>query len=57
MSEAEQLDLALAASFSRPTLAGCCLFKRPVDLVVDSAIRNPHFREAVDLNKALLDAA
>lgn len=32
------------------------LFKRPVDLV-DSAIRNPHFREAVDRNKALLYAA
>lgn len=33
------------------------LFKRPVDLVVDSAIRNPYFREAVDRNKALLYAA
>ncbi len=33
------------------------LFKRPVDLVVESAIRNPHFREAVDQSKALLYAA
>jgi predicted nucleotidyltransferase len=24
------------------------VFQRPVDLVVDSAIRNPYFREAVD---------
>jgi predicted nucleotidyltransferase len=33
------------------------LFDRPVDLVVDSAIRNPYFREAVDRTKALLYAA
>jgi len=33
------------------------LFKRPVDLVVESAITNPYFREAVDRNKALLYAA
>ncbi len=33
------------------------IFNRPVDLVVESAIRNPHFREAVDRNKALLYAA
>jgi predicted nucleotidyltransferase len=33
------------------------IFKRPVDLVVESAIRNPYFREAVDRNKALLYAA
>jgi hypothetical protein len=33
------------------------LFKRPVDLVVESAIRNPYFREAVDRNQALLYAA
>ncbi len=30
------------------------LFGRPVDLVVDSAIRNPYFRESVELNKALI---
>jgi hypothetical protein len=29
-------------------------FKRPVDLVVESAIRNPYFREAVGRDKALL---
>lgn len=33
------------------------LFGRPVDLVVDSAIRNPYFRESVDKTKALLYAA
>lgn len=33
------------------------IFKRPVDLVVESAIRNPYFREAVDRDKALLYAA
>lgn len=33
------------------------LFKRPVDLVVESAIRNPYFREAVNRDKALLYAA
>jgi hypothetical protein len=33
------------------------LFERPVDLVVESAIRNPYFREAVDRDKALLYAA
>jgi len=33
------------------------LFKRPVDLIVESAISNPYFREAVDRDKALLYAA
>ena len=33
------------------------LFGRPVDLVVESAIRNRYFREAVDKTKALLYAA
>lgn len=33
------------------------LFKRPVELVIEPAIRNPYFREAVDRNKALLYAA
>lgn len=33
------------------------VFRRPVDLVVESAIRNPYFREAVDRDKALLYAA
>lgn len=33
------------------------VFKRPVDLVVESAIRNPYFCEAVDRDKALLYAA
>jgi predicted nucleotidyltransferase len=33
------------------------LFKRPVDLVVTSAIRNPYFRQSVQRTKALLYAA
>jgi predicted nucleotidyltransferase len=33
------------------------LFGCPVDLVVDSAIRNPCFRDAVEKTKALLYAA
>ena len=33
------------------------LFGYPVDLVVDSAIRNPYFRESIQRNKALLYAA
>jgi predicted nucleotidyltransferase len=33
------------------------LFERPVDLVVESAIKNPYFRESVERNKALLYAA
>ena len=32
------------------------LFGRPVDLVVDSAIRNPYFRGAVEKTRALLYA-
>ena len=33
------------------------LFGRPVDLVVDSAIRNPFFRASLDRTKTLLYAA
>jgi hypothetical protein len=33
------------------------LFHRPVDLVVESAIKNPYFRESVDRSKTLLYAA
>ena len=33
------------------------LFGRPVDLIVDSAIRNPYFRQSVQRNKALLYGA
>ena len=32
------------------------LFQRPVDLVVDSAIQNPYFRQAVDSTRTLLYA-
>ena len=30
------------------------LFDRPVDLVVDSAIKNPYFRKSIERNQALL---
>ncbi len=33
------------------------LFQRSVDLVVDSAIRNPYFRQAVDETRTVLYAA
>ena len=33
------------------------LFQRPVDLVVDSAIRNPYFRQAVESTRTLIYAA
>lgn len=33
------------------------LFRRPVDLVVDSAIKNPYFRESVDETRELRYAA
>ncbi len=33
------------------------IFKRPVDLIVESAIKNPYFRDAVNREKALLYAA
>ncbi len=33
------------------------LFGRPVDLVVDSAITNPYFRQSVDETRALVYAA
>ena len=33
------------------------LFGRPVDLIVDSAIENPYFRQSVDRTKELLYAA
>jgi|SRR5262249_18488577 len=30
------------------------VFQRPVDIVVDSAIQNPYFREAVDSTRTLI---
>ncbi len=33
------------------------LFGRPVDLVVESAIKNPYFRQSVEQNRTLLYAA
>ena len=32
------------------------VFGRPIDLVVDAAVTNPYFREAIDRSKALLYA-
>lgn len=62
-------DLDFLVEFRTPQAAGYAdryfglleglqnLFNRPVDLVVESAIRNPYFREAVDRSKALLYGA
>ena len=33
------------------------LFNRPIDLVIDSAIKNPYFRRSVDESKVLVYAA
>jgi predicted nucleotidyltransferase len=33
------------------------IFKRPIDLVMASAVRNPYFREAVERSKALVYAS
>jgi predicted nucleotidyltransferase len=33
------------------------LFGRPIDLVVDTAIKNPYFRQSVDETKVLIFAA
>jgi hypothetical protein len=33
------------------------LFQRPVDLVVESSIQNPYFRQAVDATRTLVYAA
>jgi predicted nucleotidyltransferase len=33
------------------------LFERPIDLVADTAIRNPYFRESVEQTKVLVFAA
>ena len=66
---ANSSDLDFLVEFRTPLAAGYAdryfglleglqdLFHRPVDLVVESAIRNPYFREAVDRDKALLYAA
>ena len=66
---ASSSDLDFLVEFRAPLAAGYAdryfglleglqdVFKRPVDLVVESAIRNPYFREAVDRDKALLYAA
>jgi uncharacterized protein len=67
--ESPHSDLDFLVDFgSRPTPGyadayfGLCealeeVFKRPVDLVVASAIKNPYFLESVRLSKTLLYAA
>lgn len=62
-------DLDFLVEFRPPLAAGYAdryfglleglqdVFKRPVDLVVECAIRTPYFRESVDRNNALLYAA
>ncbi|MER3420954.1 MAG: DNA polymerase subunit beta [Chloroflexota bacterium] len=62
-------DLDFLVEFERPLRPGYAdryfgllegleaLFGRPVDLVVDSAIKNPYFRESVDETKTVLYAA
>lgn len=67
--QANSSDLDFLVEFRTPLVSGYAdryfglleglqnIFKRPVDLVVESAIRNPYFREAVDRDKALLYAA
>ena len=66
---ANSSDLDFLVEFRAPLAAGYAnryfglleglqtLCKRPVDLVVESAIGNPYFREAVNRDKALLYAA
>lgn len=62
-------DLDFLVEFERPLRPGYtdryfgllegleALFGRPVDLVIDSAIKNPYFRESVDETKTVLYAA
>ncbi len=65
----EDSDLDFLVEFESPAAGGFAdryfgllealeqLFQRPVDLVVDSAIRNPYFRESIERSRALLYAA
>lgn len=62
-------DLDFLVEFKKPPFGGYAhayfgllksleqLFERPVDLVVESAIRNPYFRESVDESRVLVYAA
>ncbi len=68
-SRVNSSDLDFLVEFRTPSASGYAnryfglleglqnIFKRPVDLVVESAIKNPYFREAVNREKALLYAA
>lgn len=65
----DESDLDFIVEFDSPHVPGYAnryfgllesleaLFGRPIDLVVDSAIKNPYFRESVEKTKALLYAA
>jgi len=55
--EPEAIDDAYADHYFELLESLEYMFGRPIDLVVDSAIRNPYFRESVDRTKALLYAA
>jgi len=66
---AELSDLDFLVEFDAASGAGCAgryfglleslqqLFERRVDLVVESAVKNPFFRETIERTKALLYAA
>ncbi len=65
----DESDLDFLVEFQQPPAAGYAnayfgllkslerLFGRPVDLVVESAIRNPYFRESVEETRELVYAA
>jgi hypothetical protein len=65
----EESDLDFLVEFENPVVEGYFdryfglleglegLFARPVDLVVESTIRNPYFRQSVEQSKVLLYAA
>jgi predicted nucleotidyltransferase len=65
----DESDLDFLVEFDNPVVPGYAdryfglsesledLFRRPVDLVVERAIRNPYFRESVEESRVLLYAA
>ena len=65
----EESDLDFLVEFDHPVVPGYLdrffglaegleeLFGRPVDLVIESAIRNPYFKESVEESRVLLYAA
>ena len=65
----DESDIDLLVDFQDPVIPGYAnryfgllegledLFARPIDLVVERAIRNPYFRESVEESRVLLYAA